>query len=143
MKLILTQTLLTVVVFSRLFYDLNFGLSSQYVFSRGVTSKCTTSCAAYFRDLATGQHSSEKTPPLWRTVVDSVSDLTRSGIEPQTYRADSDVFNFQANRPVSFRTALRLIRTPVIRRRTYHLRQTVAMMYWSQKHQISVKWQKK
>ena len=36
----------------------------------------------HLRDLASGQHSSEKTPSPWRAVGDTVFNLTDLGIEP-------------------------------------------------------------
>ena len=38
-------------------------------------------------------HSSKETLQRWRAVGDTASDLTAPGIEPNTFRADSHVFN--------------------------------------------------
>ena len=53
------------------------------------------------RGLAPGQHSSEESSQRRRAVGYTVSDLTCLGIEPQTFRIDSDIFNTALyNRPV-------------------------------------------
>ena len=43
--------------------------------------------------LAPGQHSSKESSQWRRAVGYTVSDLTCLGIEPQTFRIDSDIFN--------------------------------------------------
>ena len=45
------------------------------------------------RGLAPGQCSSEETSQRWRAIGYTMSDLTGLGIEPQTFRTDSDIFN--------------------------------------------------
>ena len=48
----------------------------------------------HLRGIAPGEHScSEETSQRWRAVGDTVPDLSGPGIEPQTFRADSDVRN--------------------------------------------------
>ena len=59
--------------------------------TRGITQKRVTSGGAHLRDLVPGQHSCEATSQRWRDVGDTVSSLTGSGIEPQTFRTDSDM----------------------------------------------------
>ena len=52
-----------------------------------ITLKRITSCEIHHRDLALErQHSSKETSQRWRTVGDTVSDLTGSRIEPLTFR---------------------------------------------------------
>ena len=60
-------------------------------------TKHVTSGGIHLRGLASGQHSSEETTQRWRTVHNTMPDLTGIGIEPQTSRTDSDVFNHNAN----------------------------------------------
>ena len=43
--------------------------------------------------LAPEQRSCEETSQRWRAVGYSASDLTGLGIEPQTFRIDSDIFD--------------------------------------------------
>ena len=50
--------------------------------TRGITPKRVTSDEAHFRGLAPGQHSSEETWQRWRSVSDTVSDLTDPEFEP-------------------------------------------------------------
>ena len=45
------------------------------------------------RGLAPGQHSSKESSQRLRAVGYAVSDLTCRGIEPQTFRIESDIFN--------------------------------------------------
>ena len=52
-----------------------------------------TSGGARPRGLAPGQRSSEETSQRWLAVGYSASDLTSLGIEPQTFRIDSGIFN--------------------------------------------------
>ena len=67
-----------------------------------MTPKHVTSGEARLRGLALGQHSSKETSQRWQAVGDTVFDLTGPGIEAQTFRADSDVFNNNANGSVHF-----------------------------------------
>ena len=46
---------------------------------------------------APGLHSSDETLQRWQDVGDTVSDVTGPVIEPQTYRADSDILSRYAN----------------------------------------------
>ena len=62
---------------------------SNLHYARSITPKCTMSGESHLRCFAPGQHSSEETSQRWRAVGDTVSDLTRAGIEPQTSRTDS------------------------------------------------------
>ena len=50
---------------------------------------------AHLRSLASGQHSSEETSQRWRAIGDTMSDLTGSGIEPQTSHTDRDMLNIE------------------------------------------------
>ena len=61
--------------------------------ARRVATKHVTSGGAYFHGLAPVpvQHSSEETSQWWRAVGDNVPDLTVPGVEPPTYRTDSNV----------------------------------------------------
>ena len=45
------------------------------------------------RGVSPGQCRSEKTSQRWRAVGYTISDLTSLGIEPQTFRFDSKIFN--------------------------------------------------
>ena len=47
----------------------------------------------HLRDLTTEQHSSKETSQRWRAAGDTVSDLTGLGMDPQTLRVHSGVFN--------------------------------------------------
>ena len=60
-------------------------------YTRCIMPKRVTSGGVHLRVLALGLHSSEETSQRWRAVGYTVSDLTGPGIEPQTFRADSDV----------------------------------------------------
>ena len=60
-----------------------------------------TSDEVHLSGLAPGYHSSEETSQRWRFFGDTVSNLTGSEIEPQIFRADSDVFNHHTDRPVN------------------------------------------
>ena len=61
--------------------------------TRGTTSKRETSGGVHIRDLALGQHmlreNVDAVASRWRHCV----DLTGPGIELQTFRTDSNVFN--------------------------------------------------
>ena len=61
---------------------------SNLHYTRGITLKRVASGGAYLRSLASGQHNSEETSQRWRTVGDTVSDLTEPGFESQTSRTD-------------------------------------------------------
>ena len=65
-------------------------LKSNLYYARGITPKCVTSGGAHLQCIfAPGQHSSEETSQRWRAAGDTVSDLIRPGIEPQTFHTDS------------------------------------------------------
>ena len=65
----------------------------------GYMPKHAMSGRAYLSSLASGQHSSEETLLRWRAVGDCV-DLTRLGIEPQTFRGDNHGYNHSTKRPI-------------------------------------------
>ena len=60
-------------------------------YTRGSTPKRVTWGGMHLRYLVPGQHSSEKTSQRWRTVGDTVSDLTDLEFEPHTSRTNSSV----------------------------------------------------
>ena len=57
--------------------------------SSGCTPKRVTSGGIHLCGLALGQHSYEETSQRCRAVGDTVSDLTKPGIEPQTSSTES------------------------------------------------------
>ena len=61
--------------------------------TRAITRKRVTSGGIHLHGFAPGQHSSEETTQRWRAVVEAVSNLTVTGIEPQTSRTDSDLLH--------------------------------------------------
>ena len=60
--------------------------------TRGIMPKRVTSGEANPRSLAPGQHSSKEISRWWPSVGVTVSDVTSSGIKPQTSRTDSRCF---------------------------------------------------
>ena len=62
---------------------------SNSCYTRGITLKKITSGEVHLRGLAPAQDNCEKLSQRWRVVVDTVTDLTGSGIEPQIFRTDS------------------------------------------------------
>ena len=66
---------------------------SNLHYTRVITPRRVTSGRAHFRGLAHRQQQLQETSKRWRAAGDTVFDLTRSGIEPQTYRTHSDVFH--------------------------------------------------
>ena len=67
----------------------------KFHYTRGITTKRVTNAGVHLRGLAPGQHSSEETSQWWRAVGDTESGLTGPGIEPQTFRGDSDLFTLR------------------------------------------------
>ena len=72
-------------------------IKSNVHYTRRIAPKRVTSGGTHLRGLASGQHSAEKTSQRWRAVSDTVSDLTGLGIEPQTFRIDSNAFKHYAD----------------------------------------------
>ena len=60
--------------------------------------KRVTSGGVHFHGLGPGQLSSEETSLQWQATGDAMYDLTVSGIEPFTFRTDSNVLNHYTNR---------------------------------------------
>ena len=66
--------------------------------SRGFTPKRATSGGAHLLGLAPGNTAPKKRRSNGEPLM--ATDLTDPGIEPETFRTDSDVLNDYANRPV-------------------------------------------
>ena len=64
--------------------------SNHYtIHARGITPKLVTS-GGHRSGLAPGQHNFEETSRRWPDVGDIATDLTGSGIPPETFRTDND-----------------------------------------------------
>ena len=74
-------------------------IRSNLHYTRRITPKRVTSGGAHLCGLAPGQHSSEETSQWLRAIRDTVSDLTDSRFEPQTFHTDSNVLITELTRP--------------------------------------------